>query len=257
MAKAARLTGWSPVMTSPVASTWMRSETEMCPKCIANGFTQKVSGRSGSRAVMWPATPLRTRIGRTVGSRRPGAACGRGARSPGRRRCRNRVGWGAVRTWGLPPGILTPPAYEEAGQRGRAAAPALGWSVAHWSDGFGRRAGAGPPGARHGPAGPAAGEAGAGPLDRPPGVVRALASRDRAPALLPDHAGPGPRPGRDALLLGRTGHRGDAAGRRSPGHPGVGGVPELRPLRRPHARVLHPRRAVAVREEPAQGGPDH
>ena len=26
-------------------------------KCTANGLTQKVSGNSGSRAVMWPATP--------------------------------------------------------------------------------------------------------------------------------------------------------------------------------------------------------
>ena len=29
----------------------------MRPKCIPNGLTQKVSGTSGSRAVMWPATP--------------------------------------------------------------------------------------------------------------------------------------------------------------------------------------------------------
>ena len=29
----------------------------MCPKCIPNGFTQKWSVSSGSRAVMWPATP--------------------------------------------------------------------------------------------------------------------------------------------------------------------------------------------------------
>ena len=29
----------------------------MCPKCMANGLTQKWSDSSGSRAVMWPATP--------------------------------------------------------------------------------------------------------------------------------------------------------------------------------------------------------
>ena len=46
-----------PSTTSPAASTRMRSETLMWPKCIPNGLTQKVSGNSGSRAVMWPATP--------------------------------------------------------------------------------------------------------------------------------------------------------------------------------------------------------
>src|SRR5216684_1123509 len=35
----------------------MRSETRMRPKCRPKGFTQKWSSRSGSRAVMWPATP--------------------------------------------------------------------------------------------------------------------------------------------------------------------------------------------------------
>ncbi len=57
MAKAAVLTGLSPSTTSPSWLTRIRSETRMWPKCMAKGLTQKWSSRSGSRAVMWPATP--------------------------------------------------------------------------------------------------------------------------------------------------------------------------------------------------------
>ena len=41
----------------PGRSRRMRSETRMWLKLMPNGFTQKWSSRSGSRAVMWPATP--------------------------------------------------------------------------------------------------------------------------------------------------------------------------------------------------------
>ena len=40
-----------------VWSTQIRSDTRMCLKFIPNGFTQKRSRCSGSRTVMWPATP--------------------------------------------------------------------------------------------------------------------------------------------------------------------------------------------------------
>src|SRR5215471_6361412 len=57
MANAARLTSAWPSTTLPEWSTKIRSETRIRPKCKPKGLTQKQSGRSGSRAVMWPATP--------------------------------------------------------------------------------------------------------------------------------------------------------------------------------------------------------
>ena len=57
MAKAARLTGQVPSTTSPSWSTRIRSDARICLKLMPNGLTQKWSVRSGSRAVMWPATP--------------------------------------------------------------------------------------------------------------------------------------------------------------------------------------------------------
>ena len=57
MANAAGFTGQVPSTTDPAWSTRMRSLTLMRLKCMANGFTQNVSGNSGSRAVMCPATP--------------------------------------------------------------------------------------------------------------------------------------------------------------------------------------------------------
>src|SRR5262249_1157424 len=57
MTNAAVLTPYSPSMTSPLSLTRMRSETRMWLKFMPNGFTQKWSSRSGSRAVMWPAMP--------------------------------------------------------------------------------------------------------------------------------------------------------------------------------------------------------
>src|SRR3954468_12187878 len=57
MANAAWFTGASPSTTSPVWLTRMRSDTRICLKDRPNGLTQKWSSSSGSRAVMWPATP--------------------------------------------------------------------------------------------------------------------------------------------------------------------------------------------------------
>src|SRR5437588_2141912 len=57
MANAARLTSRVPSTTSPWSLIRRRSDTLMWPKCMANGLTQKWSSFSGSRAVMWPATP--------------------------------------------------------------------------------------------------------------------------------------------------------------------------------------------------------
>src|SRR5438309_8242151 len=57
MAKAAWFTGCSHSTTSPWWLTRRRSETRMWPKCMPKGLTQKWSVSSGSRAVMWPATP--------------------------------------------------------------------------------------------------------------------------------------------------------------------------------------------------------
>ena len=48
----------SPSTTSPWWLTRMRSDALIRLKSMANGLTQKWSGRSGSRAVMWPATPF-------------------------------------------------------------------------------------------------------------------------------------------------------------------------------------------------------
>ena len=57
MANAAGLTGRLPSTTSPVWLTRIRSETRTWRKLMPKGFTQKWSVSSGSRAVMWPATP--------------------------------------------------------------------------------------------------------------------------------------------------------------------------------------------------------
>ena len=57
IAKAAVLTGQSPSTTSPWWLTRMRSDARISPNDMPNGFTQKQSGRSGSRAVRCPATP--------------------------------------------------------------------------------------------------------------------------------------------------------------------------------------------------------
>src|SRR5271154_6367318 len=57
MANAAGLTGRVPSTTSPVWLTRIRSETRTWRKLMPKGFTQKWSVSSGSRAVMWPATP--------------------------------------------------------------------------------------------------------------------------------------------------------------------------------------------------------
>src|SRR3954468_21661125 len=57
MAKAAVFTLPSPSTTSPCELTRMRSDTRMWLNAMPNGFTQKWSRRSGSRAVMCPATP--------------------------------------------------------------------------------------------------------------------------------------------------------------------------------------------------------
>lgn len=46
-----------PAMTLPWWSTWIRSEAFIREKARPNGFTQKVDGSTGSRRVMWPATP--------------------------------------------------------------------------------------------------------------------------------------------------------------------------------------------------------
>src|SRR5262245_33881157 len=56
MTKAAWFTGQSPSTTSPWWLTRIRSFTRICLKFMPNGFTQKWSSRSGSRAVMCPAT---------------------------------------------------------------------------------------------------------------------------------------------------------------------------------------------------------
>src|ERR1700759_567147 len=57
IANAAVFTLPSPSTTSPCELTRMRSDTRMWLNAIPNGFTQKWSRRSGSRAVMCPATP--------------------------------------------------------------------------------------------------------------------------------------------------------------------------------------------------------
>ena len=57
MTNAARFTGWLPYTTSPSWLTRIRSLTRMWRKLRPNGLTQKWSGNSGSRTVMWPATP--------------------------------------------------------------------------------------------------------------------------------------------------------------------------------------------------------
>lgn len=44
-------------MTLPLWSTWIRSEALIRENETPNGFTQKVVGSTGSRSVMWPATP--------------------------------------------------------------------------------------------------------------------------------------------------------------------------------------------------------
>src|SRR5262249_53387147 len=57
IANAALLTGQVPSTTSPSSSTSSRSRTRICLKFIPKGFTQNRFGCSGSRTVMWPATP--------------------------------------------------------------------------------------------------------------------------------------------------------------------------------------------------------
>ena len=57
-----------------------RSSTRICLKLMPNGLTQKWSGCSGSRAVMCPATPSSKPRRPKIRKRRPGAACGAGAR---------------------------------------------------------------------------------------------------------------------------------------------------------------------------------
>src|SRR5712672_4408251 len=57
IANAAPFSGCLPSTTSPFAFTSIKSETRIWLKCTPNGFTQKCSGRSGSRAVMCPVTP--------------------------------------------------------------------------------------------------------------------------------------------------------------------------------------------------------
>ena len=57
MTNAARFTAWVPYTTSPEWLTRRRSLTRMWRKLMPNGLTQKWSGNSGSRTVMWPATP--------------------------------------------------------------------------------------------------------------------------------------------------------------------------------------------------------
>ena len=47
-----------PSMTLPSWLTRMRSEDLICEKATPKGFTQKAEGSTGSRRVMWPATPL-------------------------------------------------------------------------------------------------------------------------------------------------------------------------------------------------------
>ena len=57
IAKAAWLTAYSPWTISPVWLTSKRSEARMWLNGVPKGFTQKQSVCSGSRTVMWPATP--------------------------------------------------------------------------------------------------------------------------------------------------------------------------------------------------------
>src|SRR5580698_1267442 len=57
MQKAARFTGLVPSTTVPSWLTRINSDTLIWLKLMPNGLTQKCSGYSGSRAVMWPATP--------------------------------------------------------------------------------------------------------------------------------------------------------------------------------------------------------
>lgn len=45
-------------MTCPSWLTWIKSEALISEKERPNGFTQKVEGSTGSRRVMWPATPV-------------------------------------------------------------------------------------------------------------------------------------------------------------------------------------------------------
>lgn len=47
-----------PAMTCPSWLTWIKSEALISEKERPNGFTQKVEGSTGSRRVMWPATPV-------------------------------------------------------------------------------------------------------------------------------------------------------------------------------------------------------
>lgn len=46
-----------PSTTLPSWLTRIRSEALMSANATPNGFTQNVSGSTGSRSVMWPATP--------------------------------------------------------------------------------------------------------------------------------------------------------------------------------------------------------
>lgn len=46
-----------PPITSPSSLTWIRSDDLIREKARPKGLTQKVSGWTGSRIVMWPATP--------------------------------------------------------------------------------------------------------------------------------------------------------------------------------------------------------
>ena len=57
MANAATVDGPVALDDLPSWSTQIRSEARICLKLMPNGFTQKRSACSGSRAVMWPATP--------------------------------------------------------------------------------------------------------------------------------------------------------------------------------------------------------
>lgn len=47
-----------PAMTWPSWLTWIKSEALISEKERPKGFTQKVEGSTGSRRVMWPATPV-------------------------------------------------------------------------------------------------------------------------------------------------------------------------------------------------------
>src|SRR6478672_4582741 len=115
MTNAAVLTGQLPSTTSPLWLTRMRSFTRICLKFMANGLTQKWSSSSGSRAVMWPATPSsnpnapnrrNAAASRCLRWRRSSSAFAKVGNACGERSDGMEVppGWAVVRFYGSSPG---------------------------------------------------------------------------------------------------------------------------------------------------------